>query len=149
MLPQDLAHLTLTDILPHRGNMLLIDDVVEANEESALVSSRMREGSPLSDRDGVQPLIMVELAAQAAGVCNGIDRIRKKGIDSNPTGWLVGVKRAQFYMDLLPFGSIVLIRSENRHSYGNLREVFCSLSINGIVIGEVTLQLFQVEEEEL
>ncbi len=145
----ELSHIGLTDILPHRGTMLLIDDIVEVDKESALVSSRIGKNSPLSGKSGVQPLLMVELAAQAAGVCNGLDRIRSKGLDSDQSGWLVGVKRAQFYVELLPFGSVIVTRSENRHSFGNLREVFCSLSMDEKLIGEVTLQLFQVEDEDI
>ncbi len=145
----DLSAITLTDILPHRDGMLLIDDIIEVDEQSALVSSVMKKSTPLAEEDGVQPLIMVELAAQAAGVCNGLERIRTQGIDSNQMGWLVGVKRAQFFIDVLPFGSTVLVSSKNRHNYGDLLEVSCSVSIGETLVGEVTLQLYKAEEEDI
>jgi len=47
----------------------------------------------------MQTLIMVELAAKAAGVCNGLPLIKDEGEDSSKLGWLVGMKRAQFYID--------------------------------------------------
>ncbi len=146
MLTADLSGITLEDILPHRGNMLLVDDVLQVNEESALISSLINRNYPLADEEGVDPLIMVELAAQAAGVCSGLIRIQAQGIESNKMGWLVGVKRAQFFIDSVPFGSTVLTRSENRHQYENLHEVFCALHMDEKLIGEVTLQLFQLEE---
>jgi len=136
--------LTLEDILPHRGNMVLINNVLEADETHAVTESVMNVSFPLADKSGVQPLIMVELAAQTAGVCNGLDRIRTQGIDSNKMGWLVGVKRAQFYVHCLPLGSTVVTRSENSHNYENLREVSCVLHMDNTLVGEVTLQLFQL-----
>ncbi len=136
--------LTLEDILPHRGNMVLIENILEVDETHAVTESVMSASFPLVDRNGVQPLIMVELAAQTAGVCNGLDRIRTQGIDSNKMGWLVGVKRALFYIDCIPLGNTVVIRSENVHNYENLREVSCVLHMDDTLLGEITLQLFQL-----
>lgn len=148
MVPVDMAinntDLALEDIIPHRGDMVLIEDILEADETYAVTASVMSESFPLAEEAGVQPLIMVELAAQTAGVCNGLDRIRTQGKDSNQMGWLVGVKRAQFYVDCLPFGSTVVTRSETSHNYENLREVSCVVYMDEILIGEITLQLYQL-----
>jgi len=136
--------LTLDDILPHRGDIMLIENVLEADETHAVTESVMSASFPLADERGVQPLIMVELAAQTAGVCNGLDRIRVQGIDSNKMGWLVGVKRAQFYIDCIPLGSTVVTHSKNSHNYENLREISCVLYMGDTLVGELTLQLFQL-----
>jgi predicted hotdog family 3-hydroxylacyl-ACP dehydratase len=139
-----LSNYTLEDILPHRGNMLLIDDILEVDETHAVTTSVIKTSYPLTDNNGVQSLIMVELAAQAAGVCNGLERIKEQGKESSKMGWLVGIKRAQFYIDHLPFGSTVLTRSENSHVYDKLREVSAVLHMDETLIGEVTLQLYQL-----
>ncbi len=143
MITAELSGITLEDLIPHRGRMVLIDDILEVDSSHALTASVMSELYPLVDAHGVQPLIMIELAAQTAGVCNGLDRIKTKGIDSLKMGWLVGVKRAQFYIDHIPLGSRVFTRSENSHNYENLREVSCVVHLDKRLIGEVTLQLFQ------
>lgn len=134
----------LKDVLPHRGNMLLLDAILEADLSYAVTSSVMTASFPLTDDNGVQPLIMVELAAQTAGVCNGLDRIQEQGLDSDKTGWLVGIKRADFYVDCLPLGKTVLTRSENSHAYDKLREVSSVLHMDGGLVGEITLQLYQL-----
>jgi len=144
MTTAELSGITLDDILPHRGNMVLIDDILEVDATHALTSSVISASYPLLDENGVQPLLMVELAAQTAGVCNGLDRIRSKGIDSNQMGWLVGVKRANFYIEYIPLGSTVFTRVENSHNYENLREVSCVVHLGKRLVGEMTLQLFQV-----
>lgn len=143
MITAELSGMTLEDLIPHRGRMVLIDEILEVDAGHALTASVMSAAYPLVDAEGVQPLIMIELAAQTAGVCNGWDRIRTKGIDSEQMGWLVGVKRARFYIEHIPLGSRVVTRSENSHNYGSLREVASILHLDDKCIGEVTLQLFQ------
>lgn len=143
MITAELSGITLDDLIPHRGRMVLIDDILEVSSSHALTASVMNAAYPLVEAEGVQPLIMIELAAQTAGVCNGLDRIKTRGIDSVKMGWLVGVKRALFYIAHIPLGSTVFTRSENSHNYENLREVACVVHLDKRLIGEVTLQLFQ------
>ena len=138
-----LADLTLEDLLPHRGDMMLVHEILEVDKIHALVICRTAKTWPMADVRGVPALILVELAAQTAGVCNGWDRIQTKGRDSEATGWLVGIKKAEFFIDYLPFGSRVLSRAEHIHNFENLREVSCKQYLDNKLIGTTTLQLFQ------
>lgn len=140
----NLSNYTLEDILPHRGNMLLIDAVLEANETRAVTTTLIQPSFPLTDGKVIQALIMVELAAQTAGVCNGLDRIKEKGVDSSKMGWLVGIKRAQFHVENILIGTTVRTTSENIHNYDKLREVSAVIYVHEAVIGEITLQLYQL-----
>ncbi len=135
---------SIEDILPHRGDMLLIDDILEVDSKHAITASVIKKSCPLMDADGVQALIMVELAAQSAGVCNGLDRIKKQGIDSEKMGWLVGIKRAVFHVEKIPVGSKVITHSKNVHNYDKLREVSAVVYLDEKLIGEIILQLYQV-----
>jgi predicted hotdog family 3-hydroxylacyl-ACP dehydratase len=139
-----LSNYTLEDILPHRGSMLLIDTILEVDVTHAVTTSTIKESYPLTGVNGAQPLILVEFAAQTAGVCNGLDRIKEKGADSSKMGWLVGIKRAQLYVDTIPLGTTVITRSENVHNYDKLREVSTVLHMEDTLIGEITLQLYQL-----
>ncbi len=138
-----LSDLTLEDLLPHRGNMLLIDEVLEVTRTYAVTRSVARKSWPLADEEGVHSLVLVELAAQAAGVCNGWDRIITQGLDSDQMGYLVGIKRARFYVERIFFDKAVIARAENTYNFENLREIFCALHLDDRVIAEITLQLFQ------
>lgn len=142
-----LAGLTLEDLLPHRGDMLLISEILTVDNRRAQTLSRVNKSWPMADTQGVPPLILVELAAQTAGVCNGWDRIRAKGRDSNQMGWLVGIKKASFTVESLPFGATITTIAENTYSFENLREVSCELSMDNEIIGRATLQLFQASEQ--
>ncbi|MBM9604283.1 hypothetical protein [Desulfopila inferna] len=138
-----LTDLNLEDLLPHRDTMMLVNDVLEVDSKHALTICHVHTSWPMSDDNGVSSLILVELAAQTAGVCNGWDRIQTKGIQSDPTGWLVGIKKADFFIDYLPFGGSIISSAENINIFDNLREVFCEQRLDDVLIGRVTLQLFQ------
>ena len=142
-----LTDLTLEDLLPHRGPMLLVKEILAVDSRSARALFLVDQSWPMADAHGVHPLILVELAAQTAGICNGWDRIRTKGRDSNQMGWLVGIKKADFTVASLPFGSTITARAENTYSFENLREVSCELTMDNQIIGRATLQLFQAGEQ--
>lgn len=124
--------------------MLLIDRVVSAGEGYAVSETVVKESFPTAGDSGVSPLVLIELAAQTAGICNSLGRIQKEGRGTQTKGWLVGVKRAGFFVeDVIPFGSLLVARSENRHEFDLLREVYCEVHRNGTLVGEITLQLIQ------
>lgn len=138
-----LSDLTIEDLLPHRGDMLLVDEILEVDNNHAVTLCRTAASWPMAEDDGVPALILVELAAQTAGVCNGWDRIQKRGLDSEKTGWLVGIKKAEFFIDTLSFGDNVISSARNTHDFASLREVYCQQHRNNTLIATITLQLFQ------
>lgn len=138
-----LTDLTLENLLPHRDKMLLVKEIIEVDSTHALTLCRVEKSWPMAEGNGVSPLILVELAAQTAGVCNGWDRIQAQGIDSEKTGWLVGVKKAEFFIDTLSYGDIITSSAKNTYNFTNLREVSCEQHLDNVLIGKTTLQLFQ------
>jgi len=137
------SELTLEDLLPHRDQMMFVEKILEVDSEHALTLCRVAESWPMADDKGVPPLILVELAAQTAGVCNGWDRIQTKGLESDQMGWLVGIKKTEFLINSLPFGSEIITSAENSYNFGNLREVYCQQHLENKLIAKMTLQLFQ------
>ena len=138
-----LSDLTLEDLLPHRGDMMLIDEILEVDSIHAVTLCRAKKSWPMTDEKKVHSLILVELAAQTSGVCNGWDRILTKGIDSDKMGWLVGIKKAAFFIDYLPVGGVVKSSAKNTYDFSNLREVSCEQFMDNKLIAKITLQLFQ------
>jgi predicted hotdog family 3-hydroxylacyl-ACP dehydratase len=134
---------TLEDLLPHRESMLLIGEILNVDSMRAVTLSTVAGTWPMADQNGVPPLILVELAAQTAGVCNGWVRLQQRGADSEKMGFLVAVKRADFYVDHLPFGLQVTTRAENTLAFDNFREVTSLLYNGDNLLAEVVLQLYQ------
>lgn len=135
--------LSLDDLLPHRGPMLLVTEVLEVDAEHAVSLCRVAASWPMVEANGVHPLILIELAAQTAGICNGWDRVQTRGLDSEKMGWLVGIKKAELFIDALPIGSEIICSAENSYKFDSLREVTCRQHLDQQLIGTMTLQLFQ------
>lgn len=138
-----LKNIRIEDLLPHRGKMLLVEEILEIGDSHAVTAAVTDRSWPLSGPRGIQPLILIELAAQTAGICNGWDRIINQGRDSEKKGWLVGVKQAYFNVTTIPFSSRIITRSENSHKYDMLREISSHIQMDDTVIGNITLQLIQ------
>ncbi|MDJ0622225.1 MAG: hypothetical protein QNJ17_04640 [Desulfocapsaceae bacterium] len=138
-----LSKFTLEDLLPHRDNMLLVKEVVEVDNNHAVTLCQPSRSWPMAEEKGVPALILVELAAQTAGVCNGWDRVQSRGRDSEKMGWLVGIKKAEFHIDYLPYDKVITASAQNTHNFGNLREVTCKLHYGDKLIATLILQLYQ------
>ena len=136
-------HLAPADLLPHKGKMLLINDIVEISEEVAVSRTRVSENWPLVAHQTASPLLIVELVAQTAGLSNGYTLINRKGRDVNKKGWVVGIKKAQFYTDQLPVGAAIDTRAENTFKFDEFVEVEGDAKIGGRLIGEVVLQVMK------
>jgi predicted hotdog family 3-hydroxylacyl-ACP dehydratase len=148
MAEKTLSALTPADLLPHRGRMLLVEEIIDITRRFALTAATVSREWPLADDSGVDPLVLVELAAQTAGVCNSWNDIIGKGDAGGNKGWLVGIKKAEISIARLPLHSRILTRSENTHKYDMLREIFSVQELDGSVIGQITLQLIKAEEND-
>lgn len=74
----EISDLTLEALLPHRKRMLLVGEIIEVDREHAVTRTTVSDSCPLCQGSKVHPLILLELAAQTAGVCNGWDRSRPR-----------------------------------------------------------------------
>ena len=143
-----LSDISCADLLPHRARMLLVDEIMAIQETFAVTAATVDASWPLFGSGGVAPLVLIELAAQTAGVCNSWNDLYGKEGGLANKGWLVGIKRADFFLETIPSGSRIITRSENTHTYDMLREIESTQKINNRVIGKVTLQLIKAEEDD-
>lgn len=142
MLPDNV---TLEDILPHREGMRLVEEVVELSTARAVTRSVVSSKWPMADAKGVDALMLVELAAQTAGVNNGWKNRLKNGPAAYHVGWMVGIKSARILIDRLHFGTTVVVESENRFEYDQLMEVYASARIDGKIVAEMVIQLMEAD----
>ena len=139
--------LAAEDLLPHRDGMLLIDEILAADEAHAVTRAVVARRWPLWEGGGVSPLIGVELVAQTAGVCNGWINRRRHGNGFSRRGWLVGVKKAAFAEDTLAPGSVLITTARNGYEFERFREASGTVRLGSRIIARVTLQLFQSDAD--
>ena len=66
-----MAEVRIEDLIPHRGRMKWVDDVLEISDILARTSSRVTERWPLDETRAAAPVVLIELIAQTAGVLEG------------------------------------------------------------------------------
>jgi predicted hotdog family 3-hydroxylacyl-ACP dehydratase len=141
------AGITVEDLLPHRGRMKLIDEIVEVNENKAVTRSKVTDQWPFFNGTAVGSLVLIELAAQTAGICNCWDGIRTQGDKFVKKGWLVGVRDSRFLVDAVPLDACIITTTENRFKFETFREISARAAIGSEIVAEMTLQLVQADTE--
>jgi predicted hotdog family 3-hydroxylacyl-ACP dehydratase len=139
--------LTIEALLPHRGRMLLLGEILQADKAEAVSRQRVDAQWPLCDGESVNPIVLIELVAQTAGICNGIDRITTHGAGADRKGWLVGIKKASLEIDRLPVGAEVIVKAKNRFVFDSFREIGGRAYMDEREIAEVVLQVVRAEDD--
>jgi predicted hotdog family 3-hydroxylacyl-ACP dehydratase len=139
----DQVDVTIADLLPHRERMLLIDEILAVDDNTAVTSAVVTDQWPFFNGEAVNALILIELAAQTAGINNGWVRIKMHGQASEKKGWLVGIKQARIFIDSVPLNTRIITRAENQFEYESYRQVRGMVTIGADLAAEVLLQLIQ------
>lgn len=145
VLPPDL---TVEDLLPHRGRMLLIDEVIHIEDDWTIAGVQVSDRWPLAEADVVSPLMIIELVAQTSGIGNGLNLIKELGKGADKRGWIVGIKKAGFYTDALPMGARIVVESKNRFKFDDFIEIDGTAKMGDKIIGEVTLQVMKADANQ-
>jgi predicted hotdog family 3-hydroxylacyl-ACP dehydratase len=139
------THYSIEDLLPHRNGMLLIEEIQEGDAKVAVSSAVVNKNWPMCDGRRVNALVLIEVAAQTAGICAGLARILERGLDSDKKSWLVGIKRSRFFVDFLALNDKIITRAENSYEYEGYRQITSTARVGSTVVAEVELQAIQAE----
>lgn len=142
--------MTIDDVerlIPHRNRMKLIDEIIAVDEKTAVTASTITETWPMLEKGSVNPVVLVELVAQTAGVCIGWNERREKGNDDGGTGWLVGVKEAVFHRHSLPLNSRIITESKKVFQFEHYSEIAGTARMGSEIVAEIKLQVVQSDFE--
>ena len=131
----------IEDLLPHRDRMLLINEIIEVGDEKAVTESIVTKEWPLFEDNSVNPIVLIELIAQTAGIYIGWKEIKKAG-NAYGKGWIVGIKKAAFYLDKISLDSRITVTSKKTFIFDNFHEISGIAKIDSDIIGEIILQAF-------
>ncbi len=122
------------DLLPHAGDMVLIDDVLSFDKEQIRTRVIVRPGGLFNRPDGSMPAwVGVELMAQSVAAFAGC-QARAKG-DSVELGFLLGTRKFECNVEHFPVGSELTIHARRSLQDDSGMGVFeCSLSGPGIQV---------------
>ena len=140
-----MAEIPIKALIPHRGRMMLPEKIVEAGSDAAVTHATAGNLWPLAENDGINPLILIELVAQTAAICIGWDDYVKTGGLISGKGWLVGIKKADFFMNTIPLKSLIITRVQKNFSAENLTEIRGESHIGNKSAGKIILQIVRSE----
>jgi len=137
--------MNIEKFIPHRNQMKLVDEIIEVDVETAVTGAVVTEQWPLF-RDGyTDPAVLIELVAQTAGICRGWQEISRNPEKAVPRGWIVGIKKAKFFVSRIPLNTRIITRSENRVTFDNYLEIYGTSEIASELAGELILQVYGSE----
>ena len=140
VLPMDIEAL-----IPHRDRMKLINDVLYINADRAVTSSLVSDQWPLCHGSFVDPIVLVEIVAQTAGVHVSWKRGIYKGVGG--VGWLVGIKNADFFLDRIPLQTVLITTVKNLYSAENYNVLEGIVITGRELLGRIQIQVFRSESD--
>ncbi|NWE12096.1 hotdog family protein [Pseudomonas yamanorum] len=122
----------LAELLPHAGDMILIDQVLRFDEEQIHTRLTVKPGGLFNRADGSLPAwVGIELMAQSVAAYAGC-RARQKG-EAVELGFLLGTRKFECNVEHFPAGSELTIHGLRSLEDDNGMGVFeCHLTGDGI-----------------
>lgn len=125
--------------------MRLVDKILDIDDQTARTSSVVTGDWPLDEAGLLSPLILVELVAQTAGVHEGW-KARREG-KSGTSGWLVGIKRADFFTDAIEPGTVLTTTVRTLYALQTYAVFAGTVEAASEILAQVELQVFREEED--
>jgi len=131
-------------LIPHRERMRLIGEVMAVDDDSAVTLSAVTEEWPLYRDGSVDVLVTIELVAQTAALMEGWKR--SKSGRGGTSGWLVGIKRADFPLPRLPLHATLITEARKDCAMDGYAVFEGTVRMGTEVAAIVTIQAFRPEE---
>jgi predicted hotdog family 3-hydroxylacyl-ACP dehydratase len=122
----------LAELLPHAGDMILIEQILAFDDEQIETRLTVRPGGLFSQPDGSLPAwVGIELMAQSVAAFAGC-RARKRG-DAVELGFLLGSRKFECNVESFPAGTELTLHSLRSLEDDNGMGVFeCHINAPGI-----------------
>jgi predicted hotdog family 3-hydroxylacyl-ACP dehydratase len=138
----------IVDVVPHSGEMSLLDSMIELDAERIVCTATLRAGGLFSDVDGSLPAWAgVELMAQSVAAWAGAHALN----EHRPIrlGFLLGTRHYECNVDRFPAGCIVRIEAERAfHDENGMGSFACRLEAPGIE-AQARLSVFSPPDADL
>ena len=137
----------IASLLPHAGNMILIDEVSRYDTDSLTAHAVIRPG-PYSLPDGsLPPWLGMELMAQAVGAWAGCQA--RQAQDDVKLGFLLGTRRYECHADALPAGAALTINVQRGLIDASGMSVFeCELRDEVRLLAQARLNVYQPRDPQ-
>ena len=131
----------VAEVIPHRGGMILIDEIVDYNDSSLVASVVITESSLFVDHtNGVPVWVGIEYMAQAIAAWAGTQA--KASNESVKIGLLLGTRQYIANKSYFSIGSQLLISVQQTYRDNELGVFECKIE-DSQLIAEAALSVYQ------
>jgi len=130
----------LTELVPHRAPMLLLDEVSSYDDISVECLVVLRDDSPFVERGRVRATLALEYLAQSIAVWSGLQG-RARG-EPVRIGYLVGSRELAFAVDHFRVGDELRLRASRLGGDSTLGAFACSVVRGGDTLASGTLNVY-------
>jgi len=131
-------------LIPHRDRMRLIGEALAVDDDRAVTSSIVTEDWPLYHDGAVDALVTIELVAQTAALLEGWKRQQSKR--GGTTGWLVGIKTADFRLPRIPLPATLITEVRRDYALEGYAVFEGTVRLGTEVVATISIQAFRPEE---
>lgn len=115
----------ITDLVPHRPPMLLVDEVVSREGQKVVCRTTIRPDTMFVEDGSIPALVAIELFAQSAAVLTSLLAVQTGvAIDS---GALLGTREITLHTDRFEVGDVLEVHVEQTMAMGMMAHVDCAL----------------------
>jgi predicted hotdog family 3-hydroxylacyl-ACP dehydratase len=137
---------TVAELVPHSGNMSLLDEIIDYGDEWLHARVRITEKSLFMDERGVPALVGIEYLAQTVAAYAGLQERNHGG--KPKLGFLLGARKYQCSTDYFSIGDTLELHVELEMQADNGLNVFqCSLKGNNSE-ASARLNVFQPDDAD-
>jgi predicted hotdog family 3-hydroxylacyl-ACP dehydratase len=138
----DVSALSIEDVVPHRGAMLLLDRLLSADEDTVVVAGGVRHGQLFATDAGLPAYVGIEMMAQAIAAWAGC-RAHRLG-QPVKLGFLLGTRRYACARTHFPYGARVEVVARREVMGDNGLGMFaCTLRLDGADVADALLSVFE------
>jgi predicted hotdog family 3-hydroxylacyl-ACP dehydratase len=131
-------------LIPHRDRMRLLDAVIAVDAEKAVTAAIVTEDWPLCREGFVDVLVTIELVAQTAALLEGWRRLQSNR--GGATGWLVGIKTADFRCPRLIVPTTLITEVVRSYALEGYAVFAGTVSSGSEIVATMQIQAFRPEE---
>ena len=134
-------------LIPHRSPMILLDEVLSANEEGARCRVKIREESLFFEKGSVPIWIGMEYMAQCVAVFGGhysLAESQNVGI-----GFLLGTRKYKAHVESFALGQELIIEAKLNLRDEMLSNFDCKIFCNSNLLVEASLTTYKPNSEML
>ena len=137
------AYPPIEELVPHAGEMVLLEELLEWSAGRARTRLQIREGAPFVCAGTVESVVTIEYMAQAVAVCLGYEALLGGG--GVRVGMIIGCKRFEAHADRLYVGDLLEVEVKCVQGNEALSHFEGKVLRGGAPFSEALLTLFHAE----